>query len=203
MNRLLVFVLGLIGLGMLGGFPGARAAGLLCGTVRDAATHAGVGGAEVAVYSQGGVYTGHSGATDATGRFCISAIPPGVYDVQVRVDHYVSRILRGVQVTDFGADVDADVDVALAGLAPPSPNPAVDRVHFVIKLRQSSAARLQVFDAAGRFVRGWDCASSPAGILSIDWDLRDATGASVATGFYAIQLHLDGQTMTRTFVVVH
>lgn len=180
----------------------ARAAGLLCGTVRDALTRAGVQGAEVKVYETSGVYAGYSAATDAVGHFCIPAIPAGLYDLQIRVDNYQSRVLYNVQVTDLGADVDTEIQTAVAGLAAPSPNPATRHVRFAIQLRQGGDARLQVFDAAGRFVQGWESAAAPAGALTIDWDLRDRTGRDVPAGCYVIQFHIGPQVQTRTLVVV-
>ena len=78
----------------------AYAAGILCGTVRDAVTANPIVGAGIFLRQTTGQYTGFNGATDATGHYCISGIPAGTYDLEVRLDDYQVAYRRGVVVND-------------------------------------------------------------------------------------------------------
>ena len=64
--------------------------------------------------------------------------------------------------------------------------------------RSELAARVEIFDVAGRRVRRLDV--SP-GVSRITWDGRGASGALVASGVYLARL-LEGDSRSDTRVVV-
>ena len=174
--------------------PAAAAAGTLCGTVRNSATQAPVSFAGIFLRTPAGAYTGIHGATDVTGQFCISNVPAGTYDIEVRVDDYRVGYLRGVQVTST-TDVSITAGPGALALAAPIPNPARDRA--LIRWRQpanADRATLTILDAAGRALRGWTGAGLPAGEHSISWDLKDAGGRALAPGTYFIRLEVRGES---------
>jgi hypothetical protein len=180
---------------------GARAAGNLCGTVHDAATGAVVGGAGIFVLTTGGATTGFQGVSDAGGSFCISGIPAGTYDLEVRRDHYVTAFVRGVQVVDDVSGVDIGVLPSAATLFAPRPSPARTQVEFRFRLGAPGAVRLEVFDARGRRVRGWS-SDEAIGDGTVTWDLRDVEGRAVPAGFYVVRLETPEGAVTRRFTRV-
>lgn len=164
-------------------------AGSLCGTVRDQQTNGPIARAGIFLRTPAGAYTGINGATDVAGAFCITGIPAGTYDVEVRVDNYQVGYLRGVVITTSSTDVELPATVGGLRFAAPSPNPARDATRFSWSLGAAGWARLSVIDVRGRLVRGWASASLPAGEHSQYWNLTDASGRPVDAGVYFV--HLD------------
>lgn len=181
-------------------YPGtARAAGTLCGTVRDSLSHAPIARAGIALLFPNGAPTGLAGITDSLGKFCIDSIPPSTYVVEVVVrDH--RRTQREVIVLDDVAEVDLNVPPGPVILLRLSANPARERVSFSIVLPRASPCRLTVFDAAGRWICGWSEGRLPAGPHEIAWDFRDDHGHEVPSGWYLAQLSGCGTVTVRPFV---
>lgn len=175
---------------------GPAFAGTLCGTVRDASTDAPVAKAGVFLRHPSGAYAGYSGGTDLDGTFCIDAVPAGTYDLEVMRDDYVLAYLRGVVVTEGAVDVTVPAGANVA-LASPVPNPARVATRLAWTLPLAGPVKLRVFDAAGRFVRGW-AGDAPAGAGVVAWDLRDAGGRLVPPGIYHVQLEAAGVRRTRS-----
>jgi hypothetical protein len=171
-------------------------AGTLCGTVRDASTNAPVGEAGVFLRLPTGAFTGYSGGTAADGSFCIASVPAGTYDLEVLRDDYVVAYLRGVVVTEAAVDVAVTAGDGVA-LAHPMPNPAISSTTLRWTLPRDGEVRIRVFDAAGRFIRGWS-GTAPLGAGSVTWDLRDAAGRSVPSGTYLVQFEAGGVRLART-----
>ena len=179
----------------------ALEAGVLCGTVRDAVTQATVAGAAVVAFTTIGEYAGFGAVTDAQGSFCIAGIPPGTYDLQVRVDDYATGHVRGVVVTE--SSTGADIVLAPAALAPPNPNPANSSVRFQIRLAEPCPVRLAIFDVAGRLVYGWQTERLGAGVTAVSWDLRDMTGRDAPAGWYFVRLTAGENVHSRKLALVH
>lgn len=180
----------------------AYGTGTICGTVRDAVTAAPVAGAGIFVFTPAGAYTGFHAATDAAGAFCISGIPAGTYDLQVRRDHYVTTYARGVEVTEDVTGVDVGVMSLAATLLPPAPNPAHGRIQFRFQLRDPAPVRLEVLDAQGRLLKGWSQTAAAAGEHALTWDFRDFAGRTLPAGRYFVRLRIASAKFTRAFARV-
>ena len=85
-------------------------------------------------------------------------------------------------------------------LLPNSPNPFGNQTSLKFALPASGHARLVVYDIAGRRVADLVDRSMDAGVHSVTWDGRDASGTMVASGVYLARLEAGGKTMTREMV---
>lgn len=175
----------------------AHAAGIICGTIRDAVTNAPVARAGIFLRTPSGAYTGLNTATDGAGHYCLGGILPGTYTVEVRVDDHVAAYRTGVVVVDATSGVDMMIAPPPAWLAPPAPNPAVRGTRVAFTLAVAGEVRVSVFDARGRLVMGWEPRALPAGEHAFDWDLRESGGAVVPAGLYFVQLEALGARLTR------
>jgi hypothetical protein len=180
--------------------PAELAAGTLCGTVLDRVSAAPVARAGVFLRETAGGYTGLHGATDEAGGFCISAVPAGTYDVEVRVDDYQVAYLRGVVVTDAPTSVDLPASGLDVRLAPPTPNPARRDCRLRFVLPAPGRARLTVLDVAGREIRAWEGARLAAGEHLVTWNLTDAAGRTVGAGLYFVRLDAGPVRRVRTLI---
>ncbi|HEX7878539.1 MAG TPA: carboxypeptidase regulatory-like domain-containing protein [Candidatus Eisenbacteria bacterium] len=177
-------------------------AGTLCGTVRDGITNSPVPGAGVFVFHPGGAFAGQAAVTDMAGAFCIAAIPPGTYNVQVRVNDYLEKVIAGVVVTGDVSGVDVELG-ARVFLAAPHPNPARGQVFLGFELAVPAAlVTLEVFDVAGRLVQGWRSDDMGAGVHQVEWSFDDRNGTRVAPGCYFVRLSAAGVSVTRRVVYV-
>jgi hypothetical protein len=179
--------------------PALVSAGTICGAVRDAATHGPIEGAGVFVRHPAGAYTGLCAATDETGAFCVTSIPAGTYDLEVRRDDYLVGYRRNVTVVDDVTGIDVIVD-GPTGLRSPFPNPAIADVTLAFRLAQPGPTRLAVYDLRGRLVQGWESSTIAAGEHSQRWSLLDRDGRRVAPGLYFVRLTAGAVIQTRMFV---
>ncbi len=76
-----------------------------------------------------------------------------------------------------------------------APNPSAGTVRFDVGTRAGAPWRLELLDAAGRRVRVMQGVSSTAA-----WDGRDARGAPVRPGIYAVRLSCGAAMLTRRLV---
>lgn len=172
-------------------------AGSICGTVRDGVTSQPVTNAAVFLFDNLDQYTGRYAGTDVNGHYCLDDVPSGTYTIQVRVDDYLSAVVRGV-VVDNSTGVDITTRSPLF-LDQPWPNPAQNDVTFRLDAPTGAETRLEVYDVRGRLIMGWR-GDSPAGGRTIRWDLRDANGEPVASGIYLVRLRAGGNEIVRRFV---
>jgi hypothetical protein len=93
-------------------------------------------------------------------------------------------------------------------LGPPAPNPASAEVRFALAGALPAAARVQVYDVAGRLVRTLHAGQGDPGPSDsvpvggpVTWDLRDQAGARVPQGVYFVRLRLPDHMESRAFVV--
>ena len=195
--RLLLFAV--IGSIVLTAYPAA--AGTICGTVQDALTGGGINRAGIFVRSLDGTYTGYHGATNELGEFCIDEIPPGTYDLEVRVDNYVTEYIRNIEVTDDPTSVQIDLDVPVY-FSPPWPNPAQSSVSFRFRTSEGTPVRLLIYDPLGRLVHGWSDPAGSQGERFFTWNLRDGNNIPVPSGIYFAHLSAGSVTITRSIVVL-
>lgn len=176
---------------------GVARAGSICGTVRDGVSLQPVPNAAVFLFDDLDQYTGLYAGTDVNGHYCINSIPAGTYTIQVRVDDFISAVVRGVFV-----DEDTAVDVTTRPplfLGQPWPNPAKNDVTFQLDAPDGAQTSLEVYDVRGRLVMGWR-GDGPTGGRTIHWNLRDAKGEPVASGVYLVRLRAGGNEVVRRFV---
>jgi len=171
-------------------------AGTICGTVTDAQSMAPVSQAAVFLFDSLGAYTGIHDDTDINGQYCLDNVTAGTYTLQVQRDDYVIATVGGVVVTESPTSVNI---VAHPGLRLRAwPNPASERVNFDFGAPAGEAVTLEVYDVAGRFVRGWRGTGS--GTQRIGWDLRDLRGQRIASGIYLVRLQAGDARVTGRFV---
>ena len=172
-----------------------HAAGVLCGTVRDASTSQPIPRAGIFLRTPAGEYTGLYAASDTDGKFCIGDVPAGTYDIEIRVDDYRVGLRRNVVVTDQPVDVglEAALGIGLEAL----PSPASSAVAFRLYSARASTLRLEIFDTAGRCVRTW---GSPEfqGERVFHWDFRDRDGRDLPSGRYFARLTAGERVLVRT-----
>jgi hypothetical protein len=87
--------------------------------------------------------------------------------------------------------------------APAKPNPFNGKVAFRFSLPEAGAARLDVFDLAGRRLKTWEWNTLEAGDHSIDWDGRTEAGRSAPTGTVLLRLNAMGRTLTQKAVRIN
>jgi len=85
-------------------------------------------------------------------------------------------------------------------LAPGAPNPFSRGTTLSFSLPTERAARLAVYDVAGRLVRRLVDEVLPAGDYDVDWDGRNDRGRRVAGGTYLVRLQAGGETLTEKVV---
>ncbi len=177
----------------------AHASGVVCGMVRDAITANPIVGAGIFVRQTTGQYTGYQGATDATGHYCISGIPAGTYDLEVRLDDYQVAYRRGVVVNDAVTGVDVDARFLKSTLSPPWPNPARTGVSFRLRIRDAGPIELVAVDVNGRVMKGWTGLAAAGEDRTLSWDFRDATGHTLPAGRYFVRLTAGDLSIVRSF----
>jgi hypothetical protein len=83
-----------------------------------------------------------------------------------------------------------------AALLTGGPNPSSDAVSVRFRIVERGAARVDVFDAAGRVVRRLRTGDLAPGIHGFTWDGRDTSGALAAPGVYLYRLEAPGLLRT-------
>jgi hypothetical protein len=182
--------------------PAASSAGTLCGTVRDGQTSAPLAGALVLSFLTNGSFAGYSAVTAGDGTFCLESIPAGTYDLQVRVRDHLVGTAKNVVVTDdvTGVAIDGTLPAITLGVFP---NPARSQARIEFAADDAAWATVAVFDARGRFLRGWSAHAPLDAERALVWDLRDAEGRDVPAGLYFIRLTTDSGSMVRRLARLH
>jgi hypothetical protein len=87
-------------------------------------------------------------------------------------------------------------------LGRPAPHPARARVSLELTLAEPGAARVEVFDLAGRRVCSVGDGAFAAGTTPLRWDLTDGSGRRVAAGVYQVRVVAARATVVRRIVVL-
>ena len=82
------------------------------------------------------------------------------------------------------------------------PNPIAGRARIAFTLPGSAAARIEVFDAAGRLRSSIPHAPRGAGPHALDWNALDGSGRPLPAGVYAVRLTAGQWTESRQVVLV-
>jgi len=81
------------------------------------------------------------------------------------------------------------------------PMPAHPTAHISFRASPQGAARITIFDVAGRSVRTLNALGGTGGERSVLWDGRSSTGTMLATGVYVVRVEADGLTESRKIVL--
>jgi hypothetical protein len=88
--------------------------------------------------------------------------------------------------------------------ARPQPSPAKGGLTTLrFSLPKDSDVRMSVYDLMGREVRVLANGRAGAGIHTLPWDLRDASGQAVSRGMYFVRLRIDGQVLNQRISVMN
>ena len=96
---------------------------------------------------------------------------------------------------------DAPSPVALR-LAQNSPNPFNPSTRVEFSLPRSGRARLDIFDAQGKWVDGLLNEERGPGQHSVVWHGTDSSGRNLPSGIYFCRLDALGRTLTRKMVLI-
>jgi hypothetical protein len=87
-------------------------------------------------------------------------------------------------------------------LSAPWPNPARSFARVNLRLPAANRVWAEVTDVAGRRVRTLASGTWPAGERTVEWDLADEHGSSVASGIYFLRVRLGDREQTRRLAVL-
>ena len=100
-----------------------------------------------------------------------------------------------------GVNVDVPVSSpGLAWLAPPGPNPGRGPFTLGFTLPRAGEGSLDLYDVAGRKVRGLSRGWMEAGSHVMTWDGRDERGVEASAGVYVVRLATENVSLTRILV---
>jgi hypothetical protein len=154
------------------------------------------------------------GGSPAWRDLVVTGIHPELYNMSMRYDRARGRMLVfgggggyawfyqdvfAIQLGAPGADVPTPPAAAMA-VGSPVPNPFHDVTRIGLSLPEAGPFAVRVFDLAGREVRTWREAWSPAGARELIWDGRDASGRAVPAGVYLARIEAGGRHAVRRIV---
>ncbi len=132
------------------------------------------------------------------------------YGPVVLTAHAISGEMSSVSFMILVQNVDNSTGVGeVAGAIPaamyvgaPYPSPSRGRAQIAYGLHAGGAARLAVYDIAGRLVRELVDAPQQPGEYLATWDGRDGAGRDVVSGLYVIRLDAEGKVARRGVQIV-
>jgi hypothetical protein len=81
------------------------------------------------------------------------------------------------------------------------PNPSRGEVIFQFAVHDRGPVDVELFDAAGRLVRGWP-GVTPIGVVQVwRWDGRDASAREVPSGVYFVRVRAGGDRLVRSILI--
>jgi hypothetical protein len=138
-----------------------------------------------------------------TPRAAFLSLPPNYVDPTEMAATMKELIFR---LTGFGSETSVGVPEtptpAGARRLSAAPNPAPGRTTIYAVPAAPGPARVEVFDAAGRFVRLlYEGTPAPGGLV-VDWDGHDAAGRTAASGLYFARLADPSGSVVRRIVLL-
>ncbi|MDP6670111.1 MAG: FlgD immunoglobulin-like domain containing protein, partial [Candidatus Krumholzibacteria bacterium] len=129
------------------------------------------------------------------GYYCVAVWKAGAPDLH-KTGTYDLHFVPGYQVDAGDA---APLGTGIAGVYPNPFNPKTT-VRFTLK--ESAEAELAVYDIRGARVRQLQGGMLEAGSHHVEWDGKDSSGATVASGIYFIRLDAGGESYSRKAVLL-
>jgi hypothetical protein len=83
------------------------------------------------------------------------------------------------------------------------PNPVSGPSHISFTLPARGIASIEIYDLAGRRLRGWDLSGMSAGQHQLDWDGLDSGGRPVPSGVLFWHLQAGGLSLSRKVIRMH
>jgi hypothetical protein len=133
----------------------------------------------------------------ATPGISYTPIPvPGISNVKGLGASYGTVFAFGnlTSITDVEEPPVAELPTALAMRL--SSNPFVGSASFALALPEDGHATVRIYDVAGRLVRTVLDERRQAGLLAVDWNGRDDSGAATAAGVYLVRLQVGARVVS-------
>jgi hypothetical protein len=94
-----------------------------------------------------------------------------------------------------------DSDIVAPAFVMKTSNPLRDSIlQMELSVPFATPASLDVFDVAGRLVKGWSWDALPAGVTRLHWDLH--TNRWGGSGVLFVRFHVSGKNMIRKVIVL-
>jgi hypothetical protein len=84
----------------------------------------------------------------------------------------------------------------------PQPNPSGGNVSLALQLPRAGHVQVDVLDVSGRVVQTLRRGDTPAGMLRMSWNGRDASGRAAPAGVYFARARLDAERATARMMIV-
>ncbi|MBN1827390.1 MAG: T9SS type A sorting domain-containing protein [Candidatus Eisenbacteria bacterium] len=135
--------------------------------------------------------------------FTVTPAEAGTLLVTATLGNHVPWEGEALCVLSTGTAGPASGAPARTALLGAEPNPFNPSTTIRFSLAEREEVSLRVFDTRGRLVRTLSDRILPAGIHTVRWDGRDASGAPVPSGVYFIRMDAGSFTDRRKAVLIH
>jgi len=133
-----------------------------------------------------------------------AAITAGTDNVLLSIPVEGSMTLRSIEVADFfgsAMNVSTRELPSRYDVAQNYPNPFNPTTKIDMALPVAGEFNLAIYNVAGQLVRAYS-GSAPAGVKTIEWDGKDASGSQVASGMYFYKATVGSFTATKKMILM-
>jgi hypothetical protein len=133
-----------------------------------------------------------------------ASIAAGTDNVLLSIPVDGSMTLRSLEVADyFGSTMNVSTRVLPSryDVAQNYPNPFNPTTKIELALPVAGEYNLAIYNVAGQLVRAFN-GTAPAGVKTIEWDGRDASGSQVASGMYFYKATVGNFTATKKMILM-
>jgi hypothetical protein len=132
-------------------------------------------------------------------------IPTGNFNIWVLVNQYNQTPQVTARMLSDWSSVANDDDIAsptTTQLLGNHPNPFNPNTAISFYTAKAEPVQITIYNQKGQAVRSWQMESKGEGIHSVNWDGRDASGASVSSGIYYYRMYSGKYSSTRKMVLM-